>query len=49
MATPNQWAIADVAEATAYSLSTGLAMFQLKNLKTSGLENSAKTVYARGK
>lgn len=49
MATPSQWAIADVAEATAYNLTTGAAMFTLKNLKTSGLENSAKTVYARGK
>jgi hypothetical protein len=47
--TPNQWAIADVAEATAYSLTNGSALFTLKNLKTSGLENSAKTVYARGK
>jgi hypothetical protein len=48
MGTPKQWAIADVAEATAYSTKDGTVLFQLKNLKTSGLENSAKTVYARG-
>ena len=48
MATPSQFAIREVALATFYSLETGKALFHLNNLKTSGLENSAETVYARG-
>ncbi|MCM3274166.1 hypothetical protein [Paenibacillus elgii] len=48
MATPNQWAVREVAIATFYDLKTGKARAQLTNLKTSGLENSATTVYAKG-
>lgn len=48
MTTPNQWGIREVAVATFYDLKTGKALVQLNNLKTSGLENSAETVYARG-
>lgn len=49
MATPNQYAIREVALATFYSLTTLKPLVYLQNLKTSGLENSAETVYARGK
>lgn len=48
MATPNQWAVREVAIATFYELRTGKARAQLTNLKTSGLENSATTVFAKG-
>lgn len=48
MSTPNVWAIRAVAKATFYDLKTGKAKVQLKNLKTSGIENSADTVYAQG-
>lgn len=45
--TPNSWAIREVALATFYDTS-GKALLHLPNLKTSGIENSAETVYARG-
>jgi len=48
MSTPNVFAIRDVARATFYSIATGKAIVQLANLKTSGVENTATTVYARG-
>jgi hypothetical protein len=48
MATPNQWGIREVALATFYDIATGKALVQLQNLKTSGLENTASLVYARG-
>lgn len=48
MPTPKQWAIRDVAKASFYSISTGKPITYLTNLKTSGIENSAETVYARG-
>lgn len=48
MTAPKQWAIRDVALATFYNISTGKALFHLENLKTSGLENAAETVYATG-
>jgi hypothetical protein len=48
MAAPNQWGIREVAVATFYDIATGKALVQLTNLKTSGLENSANLVYARG-
>jgi hypothetical protein len=48
MSAPNQYAIRDIALATFYDLTTGKARIQLSNLKTSGIENSATTVYARG-
>lgn len=48
MTTPNVWAVREVALATFYDLSTNKARIQLTNLKTSGLENTADTVYAKG-
>ncbi|WP_135554516.1 hypothetical protein [Paenibacillus cymbidii] len=48
MTTPQQYAVREVALATFYDIQTGKARVQLQNLKTSGLENSAETVYARG-
>lgn len=48
MTTPNIWAVREVALATFYDLATGKAKIQLTNLKTSGLENTAETVYAKG-
>lgn len=46
--TPSQFVIREVALATFYSLENGKALFHLNNLKTSGLENAATTVYATG-
>ncbi len=46
--TPNTWAIREVALATFYDKKTGKAKIQLQNLKTSGIENTATTVYAMG-
>ncbi|MNK45800.1 hypothetical protein D3C87_645710 [compost metagenome] len=48
MAVPNVWALREVALASVYDLKTGKARVQLTNLKTSGIENSATTVYAKG-
>lgn len=48
MSTPNVWAVREVALATFYDLKTGKARIQLKNLKTSGIENTAETSYALG-
>lgn len=48
MSTPNQYAIREVALASFYSLTTGKILVYLQNLKSSGLENSADTIYARG-
>lgn len=48
MTAPKQWAIRDVALATFFNIATGKALFHLQNLKTSGLENAAETVYATG-
>ncbi|MFI2856797.1 hypothetical protein ACH6EH_06625 [Paenibacillus sp. JSM ZJ436] len=48
MTTPNIFAVREVALATFYDLATNKAKVQLSNLKTSGLENSADTVYAQG-
>ncbi len=48
MATPNQWSIRDAGEATFYDLVTGKAKVTLTTLKTSGVETTGETVYARG-
>lgn len=48
MATPRQYAVREVALATFYSLTTGKPLVHLDTLKTSGVENTAETVYARG-
>lgn len=48
MATPNRWAIREAGEASFYSLVNGKAIVTLRTLKTSGVETSGETVYARG-
>lgn len=48
MATPNRWAIREAGEATFYDLTDGHAIVTLTTLKTSGVETSGETVYARG-
>jgi hypothetical protein len=48
MATPNRWAIREAGEATFYSLVDGHAIVTLTTLKTSGVETTGETVYARG-
>jgi len=48
MSTPNRWAIRDAGIATFWDLVTGKPYVTLKTLKTSGLETSGETVYARG-
>src|SRR5690554_7711010 len=48
MATPNRWAIREAGEATFYDLVDGHAIVTLTTLKTSGVETSGETVYARG-
>ena len=48
MATPNRWAIRDVAIASFFDLTTGELKLKLDTLKTSGLENTSSIVYAMG-
>ncbi|KON87340.1 hypothetical protein AF332_11225 [Sporosarcina globispora] len=48
MATPNRWAIKEAGIATFYDLTTGKARVTLTTLKTSGVETTGETVYARG-
>lgn len=48
MTTPNQWVIRDVPKATFINIQTGKPYAYLTDLKTSGIENSAETVYAQG-
>ena len=48
MAAPNRWAVRDAGSATFYSLSDGSAIVTLSTLKTSGIETTGETVYARG-
>jgi hypothetical protein len=48
MSTPNRWAIREAGEASFYSLVDGHAIVTLPTLKTSGVETSGETVYARG-
>lgn len=48
MATPNRWSIKEAGIASFYSLSTGKAIVTLDTLKTSGVETTGETVYARG-
>lgn len=48
MSTPNRWAIRDAGSATFYNLTTGKPIVTLTTLKTSGVETSGETVYARG-
>lgn len=48
MASPNRWAIRNAGKATFYDLVTKKAIVTLPTLKTSGVETSGETVYARG-
>lgn len=48
MATPNRWAIRDAGITTFYDLVTLKPVVTLRTLKTSGLESTGETVYARG-
>jgi hypothetical protein len=48
MATPNRYAIRDCGTATFYDLTTGKPVVTLTTLKTSGVETTGETVYARG-
>lgn len=49
MATPNRFAIREVAEATLYALKTPYnAIVTMKTLKTTGVETQSQSVYARG-
>lgn len=48
MTTPNRWAIRDAGIATFYHPVTGKPITTLRTLKTSGLETTGETVYARG-
>jgi len=48
MATPNRFAIRDCGTATFFSIATGKALVTLRTLKTSGVETSGTTTYARG-
>ncbi|GFN32600.1 hypothetical protein [Paenibacillus xylaniclasticus] len=48
MGAPNSWVIRDVPKMTFVDVSTRKPLFYLSDLKTSQLENTAETVYARG-
>ena len=48
MGAPNRFAIRDSGAATFYSLVNNKAIVTLNTLKTSGVETSGETVYARG-
>lgn len=48
MATPNRWAVREAGECSFYSLVNGKAIVTLKTLKTSGVQTTGETVYARG-
>lgn len=48
MATPNRFAVRDAGSATFFNLQTGKAIVTLNTLKTSGIESSGETTYARG-
>lgn len=48
MSTPNRFAIRDAGSATFYNLQTNKAIVTLNTLKTSGIESSGETTYARG-
>jgi hypothetical protein len=48
MATPNRWAIRDAGSASFFDLVDGHAIVTLETLKTSGVETTGETVYARG-
>lgn len=48
MSTPNRFAVREAAEATFYSLTTLKPIVTLRTLKTSGVESSGTTEYARG-
>lgn len=43
-----RWAVRNVAKATFYDIATNKMLTYLENLKSSGIETSSETVYARG-
>lgn len=48
MSTPNRFAVRDAGKASFYNLQTNKAIVTLDTIKTSGIESSAETTYARG-
>jgi hypothetical protein len=48
MSTPNRFALRDAGKATFFNISTGKAIVTLESLKTSGIDSTAETTYARG-
>jgi hypothetical protein len=48
MATPNRWAIKEAGICSFFNLTTGKAIVSLPTLKTTGVETTGETVYARG-
>lgn len=48
MATPKRWAVRNVATATFIDIETGKMLTYLENLKSSSIETTSETVYARG-
>jgi hypothetical protein len=48
MATPKRWGVRNVAKATMYDIATGKMLTYLENLKSSNIETTSETVYARG-
>lgn len=48
MATPKRWAIRDAGNATFFDKKDGHAIVTLRTLKTSGVETTGETTYARG-
>jgi hypothetical protein len=48
MATPNRWAIKEAGNVSFYNIGTNKAIVTLTTLKTSGVETTGETVYARG-
>jgi hypothetical protein len=48
MATPNRWAIAESGDVSFFDLVTGKAIVTLSTLKSTTIETSGETQYARG-
>lgn len=48
MAIANRWAVRNVATCTAYDITTGKMLVYLENLKSSDINVTSETVYARG-
>lgn len=48
MAIANRWAVRNVAKCTMFDIATGKMLTYLERLKSSNIEVSSETVYARG-